>query len=400
MENIRKDFPLLQYYPNLIYLDNAATTQKPHCVLQRILDYYQKENANIHRSVHFLGELATLHYEQARNTVARFLHAPSAKNIVFTRGTTESINLVAYSWGRTFLKKNMVILVSEIEHHANLIPWQVLAKELDLSLRYIPCRQDGSLDLDSLDSLIHENVGIISISYASNSLGCIHPVEMIITKAHKYNIPVLLDAAQMIPHREINVQKLDCDFLAFSGHKMCGPTGIGVLYAKESWLEKMIPFQTGGEMIRAVWMDHATYNDIPYKFEAGTPPICGAIALATAIEYLQNIGMDKIAHHSLKLRKYAWNALQNIDNVRLLGNQEDNVGILSFIYPKIHPHDLAQYLDEHNIAVRAGHHCAQPLLRKMGLTATTRISFYLYNDEQEIDILVEQIYKAKKFFLG
>ena len=399
MNNLRDDFPLLKSYPfpQLIYFDNAATTQKPQQVLNRMMTFYCKENANVHRSVHTLGEIATNEYENARKTVAQFIHAPSEKNIIFTKGTTESINLVAYSWGRQFLKKQN-ILTTELEHHANLIPWQILTQEFNTQLQFIPCNNDGTLNLEHLDTILQKNIGLVAITHASNSLGTILPIEQIIQQAHQYNIPVLIDAAQTIPHLAIDVQKLDCDFLAFSGHKMCGPTGIGILYAKEHFLESMQPYQTGGEMIRAVWNDHATYNEIPYKFEAGTPPICEAIGLMEAIHYLQQVGMQHIHEQDQILKNYALSLLKDIPNIQILGQQENNVGIISFIIPKIHPHDLATFLNEYNIAVRAGHHCAQPLLRKLNLKATTRLSFYFYNTKQEIDYFSDKLKNAIKFF--
>jgi len=402
---LRNDFPILsetfqrgEREVPLVYLDNAATTQKPRQVLEAIMQYYHHENANVHRGIHALAERATEKYEGAREKVAQFIGAPSAKNIVFTRGTTEAINLVAASWGRKFLKAGDVVLLSEMEHHSNIIPWQLLKAQIGIELRYIPVQEDGQLALERIPELLTPEVKLLSITHMSNVFGTINPMKEIVSLARERKIPVLVDGAQSVPHMPVNVQELGCDFYAFSGHKMCAPTGIGVLYAKEEWLEAMDPYHGGGEMIRSVWWDRATWNDIPYKFEAGTPNIAGAIALGTAIDYLQHIGMEAIHQYEVALTNYALQKLKAIPGFRIFGSAPQRGGVISFYVGKIHPHDVAQFLDADGIAVRAGHHCAQPLMRKLGIPATARASFYFYNIPEEVDALVASIQRLKEFF--
>lgn len=407
VDEIRQDFPILgekfinakgMEYP-LIYLDNAATTQKPQRVLDALNHYYQHENANVHRAIHKLGERATDAFENSRKTVAEFINASSTREVIFTRGTTEAINLVASSWGRKFVGPGDEILLSEMEHHSNLIPWQILAKETGAVLRFIPfSKSNGTLQIGHLDQMMNEKTRLISVTHMSNVFGTINPVRGLIQKAHEYDVPVMLDAAQSVPHLPTDVQELNCDFMAFSGHKMCGPTGIGVLYGKEKYLEEMEPYQGGGEMISSVWQDRATWNDLPHKFEAGTPNIAGAVGLHAAIEYLSKIGMEKITLYEQKLTTYALSRMSEISGMKIFGMAPFRGGVISFFLGKIHPHDMAQYLDSQGIAVRAGHHCAQPLMRKLDIPATTRASFYFYNTFDEIDILLNCFKKALEYF--
>ncbi len=406
IQRIRKDFPILEEVfaaekgpgKPLVYFDNAATTQKPRQVMDALTNYYEHQNANVHRAIHKLGERATFAYENSRKKIAQFLNAPSAHEIVFTRGTTEAINLVAAGWGRKYIQAGDEILLSEMEHHSNLVPWQILAKEKGARLRFIPFTGDGTLDFSSIDELLNEKTRLVSIVHMSNVFGTINQVRGLIQKAHRRGIPVLLDGAQSVPHLPMNVQELDCDFLAFSGHKMCGPTGIGGLYGKAELLEAMDPYQGGGEMISSVWLDRATWNEIPHKFEAGTPDISGAIGLAAAVEYLSAIGMENITHYEQKITTYALSKMREVEGVRIFGEAPERGGVISFYLGNIHPHDMAQFLDNDGIAVRAGHHCAQPVMRKLGVPATTRASFYFYNTYEEVDRFVESLYKAKEFF--
>ncbi len=406
MLTLREDFPILREVFRssrgeeipLIYLDNAATTQKPGQVLEAITNYYRHTNANVHRAIHKLGERATEAYEGSRKRVAQFINASSEKEIVFTRGTTEAINLVATGFGEKFIGEGDEILISEMEHHSNLIPWQLLARKKGARLRFIPFLPDGTLDLSQLDELLTDRTRLVAVTHMSNVFGTINPVRQIIRKAHQRNIPVLLDGAQSVPHLPVDVQELGCDFLAFSGHKMCGPTGIGVLYGKAELLETMEPYQGGGEMIRSVWYDRATWNDIPHKFEAGTPNIAGAVGLAAAMDYLHHIGMENITRYEQKLTTYAMTRMQEIPGMRIFGQAPERGGVISFYLGSIHPHDMAQFLDYRGIAVRAGHHCAQPIMRKLEIPATTRASFYFYNTFEEIDRFIEALYQAKEFF--
>ncbi len=397
----RKDFPILDQTVHgkpLVYFDNAATTQKPQQVIDALVHYYQHDNANVHRAIHQLGERATLAYEEARQKVADFIHAPSAKNIVFTRGTTEAINLVATAWGEAFIRQGDEIILSEMEHHSNLIPWQLLAQKVGATLRFIPFTPDGVLDVKAFEQILSGRTRLIAVTYMSNVFGTINPIKRIIKMAHDRSIPVLLDGAQSVPHLPTDVQHLDCDFLAFSGHKMIGPTGIGVLYAKTSHLENMRPYQGGGEMIQSVWLDRATWNEIPYKFEAGTPNIAGAIALGAAIDYLNTVGMENITLYEQEMTTYALQQMAELSELTIYGNAPERGAVISFNLGEVHPHDLSHFLDQQGVAVRAGHHCAQPIMRKLNVAATTRASFYFYNTKEEIDYFISQLKEAQKFF--
>lgn len=402
INKIREDFPILKRLVHgkpLVYLDNSATSQKPDCVIDAIANYYRTCNANTHRGVHLLSEEATDQYEKAHRTVARFINATSYKEIVFVRNATEAINLVAYSWGRANISKGDVILLSEMEHHSNLVPWQNLAKEKDAELRFIEVDEEGCLKMDLMDTVLTDKVKIVSVTQMSNVLGTINQVELIIEKAHSVGALVMVDGAQSVAHMEVDVQSLDCDFLAFSGHKMVGPTGIGVLYAKRAILEQMPPFLGGGDMISEVKLRESTWNELPWKFEAGTPSIAQGIVLGVAIDYISNIGMAAIHKHEQELIAYAMERLNSVDGIKILGPiPEKRGGLVSFSLDDIHPHDLATILDREGVAIRAGHHCAQPLHEKYGLGASARASFYLYNKKEEVDIMVEAIVKAKKIF--
>lgn len=397
----RDDFPILAEEVNgkpLIYFDNAATTQKPNQVIDSISDYYRHYNANVHRAIHKLGEKATEAFENSRKTVARFISAPSEKQVIFTRGTSEAINLVASGWGRKFISTGDEIILSEMEHHSNLIPWQLLAKEVGAKLKFIPFKDDGTIDFPVYETLLCSRTKLVSITHMSNVFGTINPVIRIVQMAHDRGIPVLFDAAQSVPHLPVNVEHLNCDFFAFSGHKMLGPTGIGVLYAKSQILENMNPYQGGGEMINSVWLEEATWNEIPHKFEAGTPNIAGAIGLAKAVEYLENVGMVNLTLYEQELTTYGLEKMAEIPGMTIYGAAPERGGVISFNLGDIHPHDLSHFLDQQGIAVRAGHHCAQPVMRKLNIAATTRVSFYFYNTKEEIDYFIEQLKKAKEFF--
>ena len=397
----RKDFPILDEIVHgkpLVYLDNAATTQKPKQVIETISNYYLHQNANVHRGIHELSDRATRGFEQAREKVARFIGAESSRQIIFTRGTTESINLVASAWGRKFITSDDEIILSEMEHHSNLIPWQILAKEVGAKLKFIPFKQDGTIDFPVFERLLTSKTRLIAITHMSNVFGTINPVKRIIKMAHDRGVPVLLDAAQSVPHLPVDVRHLDCDFFAFSGHKMVGPTGIGVLYAKVQILENMNPYQGGGEMISSVWLENSTWNEIPHKFEAGTPDIAGAIGLGAAVDYLSKIGMVPITLYEQELTTYALEKMSEIDGMVIYGAAPERGGVISFNLGTIHPHDLSHYLDQEGIAVRAGHHCAQPIMRKLDIAATTRISLYFYNTRDEIDYFIAKLNEAREFF--
>ncbi len=401
VQKIRKDFPALHQHVHgkpLIYFDNAASTQKPRAVIDSISRFYENDNANVHRGIHQLSERATLGYENARKKIAEFIGAKSEKQIIFTRGTTEAINLVASAWGRKFVREGDEIILSEMEHHSNLIPWQLLAKEKGATLKFIPITEEGTLDFTEFEPILNNRTRLVAITHMSNVFGTINPIKKIIRMAQDRGVPVLLDAAQSVPHLPIDVEHLDCDFLAFSGHKMLAPTGIGVLYAKVSHLENMDPYQGGGEMISSVWHERSTWNEIPHKFEAGTPHIAGAIGLGSAIDYLKDIGMTNIALYEQELTTYALDKMMQIPRMKIYGNAPERGGAVSFNIGNVHPHDLSHFLDQQGIAVRAGHHCAQLIMRKLDIAATTRASFYLYNTFKEIDFFVEQLIEAQKFF--
>lgn len=403
VDKIRRDFPILDREVRsgvkLIYLDSTATSQKPTAVIEVMNQYYRTTNANIHRGVHTLAEEATAEYESARKRIAAFIHARSPREIIYTRNATEAINLVAISWGRANLKAGDTLILTELEHHSNLVPWQILAAELGLRLEFIPVAPDGMLDQGEYDKLLRLEPKLVAFSHMSNVLGTISPAQDMIRKAHAAGALVLIDGAQSVPHFPVDVQTLDVDFLAFSGHKMCGPTGIGILYGKQALLEAMPPFMGGGDMIRKVYLRSFTPNDLPHKFEAGTPAIAEAIGLGAAVDYLASIGMDAIAAHEHELIRYAVDRLSEVSGLELLGPAADQRGgVASFTLKGIHPHDIAQILDGYGIAVRAGHHCAMPLHDKYQIPATTRASFYLYTLKDEVDRLVEGIENVKKVF--
>ena len=401
VENIRRDFPLLTqkiHGKSLVYLDNAATTQKPQAVIDRITRYYQEENSNIHRGVHSLSEKATQAYEAARAKVRGFLNASQDREILFVRGATEGINLVAQSYGRVFIKAGDEIVLSVMEHHSNIVPWQMLCEERGAALRVIPINDTGELGRDEYEKLLNERTKLVSIVHISNALGTINPVKQMIRSAHDRGIPVLIDGAQAVPHLAVDVQELDCDFYVFSGHKLFGPTGIGILYGKAGLLEQMPPYQGGGDMISSVSFEKTCYNTLPYKFEAGTPHIAGGIGLGAAIDYLNGIGMERIAAYEQELLAYATDALSGIPGMRIIGTAKEKAGVLSFILDGVHPHDIGTILDHEGIAIRAGHHCAMPLMQRLGVPATARASLAFYNTKEEIDLLVKGIHKVKEVF--
>ncbi len=397
---IRADFPILSeiiYGKPLVYFDNAATTQKPRCVVEKIEEGYYHRNANIHRGVHYLSQKATEAHEEARETVRGFINARSTNEIVFTRGTTEAINLVASSFGE-LCSAGDEIIVTCMEHHSNIVPWQLLRERKGIVLKVIPFDEKGELRLDELDKLISPKTKLIACTHVSNALGTVNPIKQIIEKAHANNIPVLIDGAQSVPHITIDVQALDADFFVFSGHKVYGPTGIGVLYGKEAWLDKLPPYQGGGEMIEKVTFEKTTFNVLPFKFEAGTPDFIGSTALAEALKYVQNIGIEKIAAYEHELLQYATEQLSQFENIRFIGQAAEKSGVVSFLLGDIHPYDLGAILDKLGIAVRTGHHCAQPVMDAFGIEGTARASFALYNTKEEIDIFISGVERAKKMF--
>lgn len=398
---IRKDFPILATSARgnkLIYLDNAATAQKPTQCIEAVDNYYKFSNANVHRGVHYLSEKATKLYEDARNTIANFINATSKNNIVFTRGTTESINLVANGFSRKFLKPGDEILLTELEHHSNIIPWQLACEYTGAKIKVIPINPKGELDLTNFDQLLTNNTKLLSLNYISNAIGTINPVKEIIAKAKAKNIPVLLDGAQATPHTQIDVIDLDCDFFAFSAHKCFGPTGVGALYAKSDWLNTLPPYQGGGEMITQVSFDKSVYQQAPYKFEAGTPNIAGAIGFAEAIKYLTNLDQTKIQKYENYLREYLENKLLELKNYKIIGQAEHKASVVSFLHNFVHPHDIGTILDMEGIAIRAGHHCAMPLMNKLQVPATVRASLCFYNTEEEIDKLIIGLKKTEEMF--
>ncbi len=398
--SIRADFPILSekvYGKPLVYFDNAATTQKPLCVVRKIDDGYLLHNANVHRGVHYLSQVATEAHESARSTVKDFIGAKSSNQIIFTRGTTESINLVAFSYGE-LLKEGSEIIVSEMEHHSNIVPWQLLCERKGLKLRVIPFFDNGELDLDAFKALLNEKTALVAVTHISNTLGTVNPVKQIIDIAHSHNVPVLIDGAQSVAHTKVNVTDLDADFFVFSGHKIYGPTGIGVLYGKEELLDKMVPYQAGGEMIERVTFEKTTFNVLPYKFEAGTPDFIGSTALATALEYVQNIGIENIAEYEQGLLKYATERLKEIDGLRIYGNAPEKGAVISMNVGNIHHYDIGTLLDKLGLALRTGHHCAEPVMQHYGIEGTLRASFAFYNTKEEIDCLIEGINKVVRIF--
>ncbi len=403
VNEIRKDFPILERQTatgaRVVYLDSTATSQKPVQVIEAMNEYYRCSNANIHRGVHTLAEEATTMYEGARERIAKFINAPSPREIIYTRNTTESINLVAYTWARANLKSGDLVILTEMEHHSNLVPWHMLQAERGIQLDFIPVTEDGLLDLDAFKAILNRTPKLVSFTHMSNVLGTINPAAEIIRLAHEAGALVMVDGAQSVPHLKVDVQSLDADFYAFSAHKMCGPTGIGVLYGKSALLEAMPPFLGGGDMIKEVKLRSFRPNTLPHKFEAGTPAIAEAVGFGAAVDYLSAIGMEKIAAHEHDITEYALDRLVEIPGVKLFGPTADKKGgVASFTLEGVHPHDVAQILDRDGIAVRAGHHCAQPLHEKFGIPATSRASFYLYTTKEEVDLLVNGIYKVKEMF--
>ncbi len=398
---IREDFPILKqriHGKPLVYLDNAATSQKPQIVIDAINRYYATENSNIHRGIHFLSELATADYEETRAKVQRFLNASDTREIIFVRGTTEGINLVAQSYGRRFLKEGDEVLISAMEHHSNIVPWQILCEQVGARLRVIPMNHDGELLLEEYERLLNDKTKLVSVAHVSNALGTVNPVRQLVEMAHRRNIPVLLDGAQAAPHMKVDVQELDCDFYTFSGHKLFGPTGIGILYGKAKHLEVMPPYQGGGDMISLVTFEKTHYNVLPYKFEAGTPHIAGGIGLGAAVDYLSGVGLEAVVAYEQELLAYATQALSAIKGLRIIGTAKEKASVLSFILEGIHPHDIGTVLDQEGVAIRAGHHCAMPVMQRFGVPATARASFAFYNTKEEVDILVRAVHKVLKVF--
>ncbi|HKT32756.1 MAG TPA: cysteine desulfurase [Gammaproteobacteria bacterium] len=397
----RRDFPLLRQRVHgkpLVYLDNAATAQKPQSVIDAVARYYRETNANVHRGVHALSERATAQYEAARDKVRSFIHAASAREIVFTRGTTESLNLVAQSYGRSHLRAGDEIIVSHMEHHSNIVPWQLLAEQLHLDIKVIPITDEGALVPGAYEHLFSPRTRLVALAQVSNALGTVNPVREMTALAHQHHALVVLDGAQAVPHMPVDVQELDCDFYAFSGHKLFGPTGIGVLYGKQALLEEMPPWQGGGDMIRAVRFSGSTWNDLPHKFEAGTPNIAGAIGLGTATDYLQSIGMPDIEKYDQKLLAYGTERLRSVKELKLIGTARHKAGVLSFVMEGIHPHDIGTIVDQEGVAIRTGHHCAMPVMERFGIPATARASLAFYNTRDDIDALVAALGKVREVF--
>ena len=405
LENVRKDFPVLSRKvrdeKDLVYLDNAATTQKPIHVIDAISDYYKNHNANIHRAVHALAEESTEAFEATRDKIAKFLNIKDRQEIVFVRGTTEAINLVSYSWGRENIKKGDIVVTTEYEHHSNIVPWQLLVQEVGAEIKYIDINENGELILEQLDDyLATGKVKLVAVSHVSNVLGTITDVNAIITKCRNAGAKILIDGAQAVPHMKVDIDKLDCDFYAFSGHKMLGPTGIGVLWAKKENLEKMQPFHGGGDMIGEVHKYETTWNDLPYKFEAGTPNIADVIGFAAAIDYLSNIGMDNVREHEVELTAYALEKMKNVKGLTIYGPQDPQKasGVISFNFNDVHPHDVATIIDKNGVAIRSGHHCAQVLMEKLNVAATNRASFYIYTTKEEVDVLINSLEDVARVF--
>ena len=401
VNKIRADFPVLAQTVNgkpLVYLDNGASSQVPNLVIERGTEYLEKEHSNIHRGVHYLSQHATTAYEAAREKVKRFINAKEAKECIFVRGCTEGVNLVAYSYGRKFIGEGDEIILSQMEHHANIIPWQVLAEEKGAKIRVIPMNERGELIIEEYENMLNERTKIVSIIHVSNALGTINPVKEMIATAHKFGVPFFLDAAQSVPHFPVDVQDLDCDFMTFSGHKMFAPTGSGILYGKKEWLEKMPPYQTGGSMIRTVTFEKTTYAGLPEKFEAGTPAIAANIGLGAAIDYINSIDFEAAAKYEHELLEYATEKLSAIEGVRIIGTAKEKASVLSFTIENVHPHDIGTILDQQGIAIRAGHHCAQPIMQFFQVPATARASFAFYNTKEEVDKLADAVQKVIEVF--
>ncbi len=401
VNKVRADFPILSrevYGKPLVYLDNGATTQKPRQVVEAMVDEYYNVNANVHRGVHFLSQQATDLHEASREVVRAFIHARSTNEIIFTRGTTESINLLAFSLGEAMVREGDEVVVSAMEHHSNIVPWQMMCERKGAQLRVIPMTDEGDLELEALEGLLTERTRIVCCTQVSNVLGTVNPIKEMVRIAHDKGIPVLVDGAQSVPHMQVDMQDLDCDFFAFSGHKVYGPTGVGVLYGKEAWLEKLPPYQGGGEMIKNVTFQKTTYNTLPYKFEAGTPDYVATHALATALNYVNGLGMENIEAHERELTRYALEQLQRIEGIRIIGRAQQRDAVISFLVGDIHHLDMGTLLDRLGIAVRTGHHCAEPLMRRLGIEGTVRASFALYNTKEEVDVLVDGIERIRKMF--
>ncbi len=401
VNKVRADFPILSrevYGKPLVYLDNGATTQKPRQVVEAMVDEYYNVNANVHRGVHFLSQQATDLHEASREVVRAFIHARSTNEIIFTRGTTESINLLAFSLGEAMVREGDEVVVSAMEHHSNIVPWQMMCERKGAQLRVIPMTDEGDLELEALEGLLTERTRIVCCTQVSNVLGTVNPVKEVVRMAHDKGIPVLVDGAQSVPHMQVDMQDLDCDFFAFSGHKVYGPTGVGVLYGKEAWLEKLPPYQGGGEMIKNVTFQKTTYNTLPYKFEAGTPDYVATHALATALNYVNGLGMENIEAHERELTRYALEQLQRIEGIQIMGRAQQRDAVISFLVGDIHHLDMGTLLDRLGIAVRTGHHCAEPLMRRLGIEGTVRASFALYNTKEEVDVLVDGIERIRKMF--
>lgn len=401
IQRIREDFPILKkeiYGRPLVYLDNAATTQKPSCVVEMIEKGYYDCNANIHRGVHFLSQQATEAHESARKVVQRFINAEHPHEVIFTRGTTEAINLVAHSFGLGLCKEGDEIIVSQMEHHSNIVPWQLIREIRGIKLRVVPFDEKGVLLVDEYRKLFSEKTKMVAITHVSNALGTVNPIRHLVEIAHSHGVPVLVDGAQSVPHCKIDVQDLDVDFLAFSGHKIYGPTGIGVLYGKEKWLEKLPPYQGGGEMIKKVTFEKTTYNELPFKFEAGTPDYIGSTALAAALDYVSEIGMENIAAHEKELLSYATLRMREVDGLRFVGESPEKSGLISFLLGNIHPYDTGSILDKLGVAVRTGHHCAEPVMDAFGIEGTVRASFAIYNTKEEVDVLIAGLERVNKMF--
>ncbi|MFY9688337.1 MAG: cysteine desulfurase [Candidatus Acidiferrales bacterium] len=401
VESVRADFPILEQKVHgkpLVYLDNAATSQKPRAVIDAISHYYEGTNANIHRAVHHLSEQATGEYEAARVTAQKFINAASPTEIIFVRGTTEGINLVAQTFGRANIHAGDEVVVTDMEHHSDIVPWQLLCEDRGAKLRVVPINDRGELILEEYEKLLGPKTKLVCVTHVSNALGTVNPVREIIEKAHSLGIPVLVDGAQAVPHMKVDVQALDCDFYSFSGHKVYGPTGIGVLYGKKALLEAMPPYQGGGDMILSVTFEKTTYNRLPYKFEAGTPDIAGVIGLGAALDYVSGLGIEKIGAYEHELLDYATAAVSSIPGLKIIGTAKEKAGVLSFTLENIHPHDIGTILDREGIAIRTGHHCSQPVMKRFGVDSTARASFAMYNTKQEVDALVRGIEKVREVF--
>ncbi|MBJ35222.1 MAG: cysteine desulfurase CsdA [Euryarchaeota archaeon] len=398
---IKEEFPILSKKVNnksLIYLDNASTTQKPKTVIETIQNYYESTNSNIHRGVHHLSQKATEEYEKSRETIQHFIGAKSSKEIIFVRGATEAVNLVANSYVKPLLSEGDNIIISQMEHHANIVPWQIIAKEKKIKIRVVPINNDGELIIDEIDKLIDEKTKFISLNHVSNSLGTINPIRKLIQKAHQNDIRIMIDGAQAVQHMKVNVAELDVDFYCFSGHKMYGPTGIGILYGKKEILDEMEPYQGGGDMIKSVTFEKTIYNDVPHIFEAGTPNIVGAIGLGKAVEFIENITIEEIEKHELNLLNYATDKIKKIKGIQIIGNSKVKASVISFVMEGIHPHDIGTIMDNLGIAIRAGHHCTQPIMDFYEIPATARASFAIYNTKEDVDKLIDGIQKTKEVF--